>query len=351
MASIISQQKWPPTLEAWKAERGQPQERSTGTRMDYHNLEARLMQEKFSISFSNNGVAMQATNRVRTSNHVRARRGKVEGFSSAACRRLRQFLWKVDYSDAVAVTLTRPHSAEAELLGLRSSESTFDAMNKHIERFEFVRSLIWRKEVTAQGEVHYHCVLVPSASFDAVEAAMLLVEEWIRQMLLDAHRNLASCGVDTSKIDAVPFDQYLNDSVEKMAEKMRKAHFDKRKPCIQCFGDNTGYVSYILNHQSKHKAYQCKTTGRTWGVWHRADLPLLQPDSIPTSKSEFYQVGRILRKVSRYRVNDERAPFGWYHTNGRRVQSHGRTVYFAKRLDGNLGERIREYLALLRSQA
>lgn len=320
--------------------------------MNYHNLESRLMQAKYSISLSANGVAMQSTRRIRTSNHVRAKRGKVEGFSAAACRRLRQFLWKVDYTSAVAVTLTRPHSAEAELLGLRSSEVAFDSMSRDIRLLDFVRSLIWRKEVTAQGEVHYHCVLIPSESFDAVEAAMLLVEEWIRQMLIDARRTVDAFGVvDATTEQSTVFNGYLSESVEKISQKMRKAHFDKRRPCIQSFGDNSGYVAYILNHQSKHKAYQCKTTGRTWGVWNRKNVPFLTADLEGVSDKEFYQVGRILRKVSRYRVNDERAPFGWYHTNGRRVQSHGRTVYFAKRLDGNLSARIREYLALLRSHA
>lgn len=327
--------------------------------MDYCRLTASIMQAKFHLVTSNNGVALQAVKRGIVSKHPRAKRGEVKGFSTASCRRLRHLLFKVDYSKAVAVTLTRPCSHDAEFFALRDSETAFEQMNRHAGRFPFVKSLIWRKEVQENGTPHYHCILIPSDGFEGVAAGEMLVEAWIKEVFGSFRSALAliASQVEASgdSLQAVldadakeAFEAWSRAKRQELETKMRKAHHDKRRPCIRSFDDSTGYVRYVLDHQSKHKDYQAKTTGRAWGVWNRSKLPTADYGFEDLTEEEFYRLGRCLRKVARYRVNDSRSPFGWYHSSGRRVQQNGITDYFGRLTDGSLSSAIKAYLEGMR---
>lgn len=318
--------------------------------MDYSRLSAHIMQAKYHVVMLNNGVALQAVRRIRQGNHTRGKRGDVKGFSSASCRRLRHLLFKVDYSNAVAVTLTRPNSLDADFFGLRSPEVAFDGLNKDASRLSFVRSLIWRKEVQENGMPHYHCILIPSDGVNPLEAGHMLVDAWMKKLFMDVRKDSSFFQEEVKGgIPCKVIDCYCLERLRTLENKVRKAHNDKRRPAIRTFDDTSGFVRYVLDHQSKHKDYQAKTTGRAWGVWNRSSLPLLPFDFEDLTADEFYRLGRCLRKVTRYRVNDKRAVFGWYHTSGRRVQGHGITDYFGKLIDGSLAAPIKAYLALLRS--
>lgn len=243
-----------------------------------------------------------------------AKRGKVKGFSRASARRMRQFVFRLDYSDAVAVTLTHPVVMD----GMRGPEAAFDAMRKVSKRFPWLRALLWRKEVQRNGNAHYHTVLWPSVGVDCRFAAEEFLNAWIDTCL--AGWDVPSCFVDSVR------------------QSMERAHHDKKSPAVRVMPGSC-YVRYILDHSSKHKREQAQTTGRAWGVWNRANLKFVIPKEYDLTEHQFYVTNRILRKVCRYAL---KAPcsFGWKHSRGRRSNGWGTTVYFGRTNDGGLADKI-----------
>lgn len=321
--------------------------------MNKNTLVQQLRQVKYSLVLTSNGVAVRINRGlVMSSNHKRAKRGKVEGFSKASARRLKYLLQHLECKDAraVSVTLTRPHSEKAELIGIRSSEDAFADISRLIGRYDYIKALLWRKEVTRNGEVHYHCVLFPADSFDAEEAAALLVEEWISQLMHGVKRSVAEFASEApSEAEAKAFNDWLEAEAEAWREKMRKAHLSPKKPCYSLLGDNTGILFYIFDHQSKHKSIQARTTGRVWGVINRKNLPLSEEEIIrmPT-EDEVNKIKRVLGKHNRYSLKAD-CVFGYKHSRAKRGFSNGTTVYFGRYCSGTLSEDVVRYLDLIRS--
>lgn len=304
--------------------------------MDYSKLHAHIMQPKFHVRFSSNGVEMQSFHRATYIPQHPARRGTVKGFSLASARRMRHMLFKPDYSNCVAVTLTRS-SGYWDFADWRTPEDAFELLQTYRCRMPFIKSLIWRKEVQCNGTPHYHCILFPADGWEPRLAAEMLVTSWI-DTLYSGYR-LHDAGSD----------EQWQRTIEQDKDKARRAHHDNKRPSIQTFHDSTGYVRYLLDHQSKHKREQAKTVGRVWGVWNRAGLPLDRSFTSGVSESEWWSLGRVLRKVARYALPASDAPFGYVHSSGRRLQSHGDTVYFGRTIDGRLGRDLKRYLDMIRN--
>lgn len=281
--------------------------------MNNDRLIERRKQVKYRLSGSANGVSLVSTWRGNAKGGNIGKRGKVVGFSVASARRLRHLLFGVDYTDAVAVTLTHP----IVMNNMRGPEAAFDALRKTSNRLP-LRSLIWRKEVQCAGTPHYHCILFPAEGVEPAVAAEILVESWINECVN---------GCDAPEI--------FKDS---MRADMVKAHHDKRpwKKSIRVMNGSC-YVRYILDHESKHKKEQARTEGRAWGVWNRSRLPRLFPEDVELTDSEYWLLSRIMRKVTRYSVKCD-CVFGWRHTRGRRARGIGVVDYFARRNDGRLAE-------------
>jgi hypothetical protein len=257
------------------------------------------------------------------------KRGKVQGFSRASARRLRHLLAGVDYSNAVAVTLTHPIVMDF----MRGPEAAFNSLNKHRKSLP-LRALIWRKEVQKCGTPHYHCIAFPSDGVDRVEAGEKLVSSWISE-----------CVAGFGEASAVSVQGVLGEALHAFRDKMMKdmidAHHQRRRPAI-CVLDGSRYLRYILDHQSKHKQEQARTEGRAWGVWDRANLPRVIPEEWELDEVQALIARRILRKVTRYAIKCP-CSFGWKHTKGRLAHA-GVVDYFARCNDGSLASRLLEYL-------
>lgn len=298
--------------------------------MDYDTLYGAVMQPKYHIHLSANGVEMQSVHRVTYIPVNPAKRGKIRGFSAASARRMRHFLYKPDYSNCCAVTLTRP--LFGDMCGCASPEEAFDMLCKHQKRLPFLKSLIWRKEVQRNGTSHFHCILFPSKDYDARESGESLVQAWI----------------DALFSKPCPLPEEFKEIRDREYKKTFKAHHDKRRPSVRVFYESGGYVRYMLDHQSKHKDYQSKTVGRVWGVWNRSGLPLAKGVTSDITEREWWALGRVLRKATRYRLQDSGKPFGYVHSHGRSLSSHGDTVYFGRTLTGRLASDIKRYLEMIR---
>lgn len=284
--------------------------------MNNDRLIERRKQVKYRLKGTANGVSLVSTWRGSAKGGNIGKRGKVVGFSVASARRLRHLLFSVDYTDAVAVTLTHPPVMDVML----GPEVAFEALGRISSRMPWLKALIWRKEVQCSGTPHYHCILFPAEGVEPSEAAEKLVESWINECVNGF--NALQVFKDHMRLDMI------------------NAHHDKRRPSIVVM-DGSCYVRYILDHESKHKKEQSRTEGRAWGVWNRSKLPRLFPDDVEITEAQYWQASRILRKVTRYRLQCP-CVFGWRHSRGRRARGVGVVDYFARMNDGRLARQVLE---------
>ena len=286
--------------------------------MNNDRLLERRKQVKYRLAGSANGVSLSSTFRGNAKGGNVGKRGKVVGFSIASARRLRHLLFGVDYTDAVAVTLTHPLLLDC----MKGPEVAFDSLRMVAKRWPWLRSLIWRKEVQGNGTPHYHCILFPSYGVEPAVAAEMLVDAWICECVrgFDAMQ----CFKDNMRADMV------------------KAHHDKRRPAVVVM-DGSCYVRYILDHESKHKKEQARTEGRAWGVWNRSRLPRILPENVELTDAEYWLLSRILRKATRYSIKCD-CVFGWRHTRGRRARGVGVVDFFARCNDGGFARQVLEYV-------
>jgi hypothetical protein len=276
-------------------------------------------QAKYRVVVNANGISLQSRWRGNASGGNHGKRGKVEGFSKASARRFRHLLFSVDYSHAVAVTLTHPIMLD----GMRGPEAAFEAIRSNSCRMPWLKSLIWRKEVTRAGMPHYHVVLFPVDDVAPLDAADALIASWIDACL--------DCWALPKGLEAVR-DKYRAD--------MYEAH-GKRAVKVM---DGSCYVRYLLDHQSKHKVEQAHTSGRPWGVWNRVALPLVPGLSDDfDSDAQYWAYSRILRKASRYLIKAD-CVFGRRHSRGRRASGIGKVDYFALKIDGAFGALVKQFV-------
>lgn len=239
------------------------------------------------------------------------KRGKVRGFSLASARRLRELLFKCDFrprgKGVVGLCFTLPKEAQSQ-----DGEDVFAVMRRHPP--EELVSLVWRKEVQRNGRVHYHAV-VWSSKPNPLPVAGSLLHSWCKlvakrcsnpqnvegRMLWAHFRGLeAFCSQDLPA-----------STVERVCASC---------PALTAIDSQGQGVRYLIDHSSKHKVYQAKTTGRPWGVWARNRLPILPPGTsiyARLSDKDEVELTRILRRLSRYWV-PARCVFGWHWCRGRR---------------------------------
>lgn len=289
-------------------------------------------QAKFRLVASPNGVSLASSYRGAIQGGKVHMRGKVKGFSRASARRFRHLLFGVDYSTAVAVTLTHPVVMD----GMRGPERAFDALASNSKRLPWLRAMIWRKEVQRNGTPHYHCILFPSDGFED-SAAESLVKSWIDSCL--AGWRVPARPPQTTACVLADVPPCFSDSVR---SDMMKAHHDCRRPAIVKM-DGSCYVRYLLDHESKHKREQAETSGRPWGVWNRSNLPTIDGFDCELTERQYWAAARILRKVCRYRIKAG-CLFGWRHSRGRRASGIGRMDYFGRSNDGEMAHKIMPFV-------
>lgn len=243
-------------------------------------------------------------------------RGKVEGFSLASARRLRETLFRCDFRPAgmgvLGLCFTLPKEAKAG-----DGEDVWAYMRKHAkELFGGVVSLVWRKEVQRNGREHYHAVLWSSKP-NPLPMAGALIRTWCKRVA-------AKCDnpdVVERKMLWTHFrgnDGFLDIDLPEGA----LIHVLESVPAFTVIDSQGQGVRYLIDHSSKHKKHQSATSGRAWGVWNRSRLPRLPSDAsvhVRLSPREEMELARILRHLSRYWIQ---APcvFGWRWCRGRQFK-------------------------------
>lgn len=263
------------------------------------------------VELTPNGIRYTRRYRVEKMRKGGGKRGKVEGFSLASARRLRELLFKCDFrargKGVVGLCFTLPKEAQSQ-----DGEDVFAVMRRHPP--EELVSLVWRKEVQRNGRVHYHAV-VWSSKPNPLPVAGALLRSWCK---LVAKRCSNPQDVEGRMLwtHFRGFEAFCSQDLPASAVERVCASCPALTPI-----DSQGQgVRYLIDHSSKHKRHQAKTVGRPWGVWARNRLPLLPPGSTIGSRlspQEGNELARILRRLSRYWV---KAPcvFGWRWCRGRR---------------------------------
>lgn len=234
------------------------------------------------------------------------KRGKQVGCSRQSMRRFRLKLIRYSYDNSFACALTVPNYVGTE------PENAFKSIGRHIERFG-VSALVWRKEVTRRLRVHYHLIVWPFPGFDCCDCFGRLVRAWVDALFIGATCSGQLCaelGWDPGDWSLIEREHpgMIEDTLNRLAvhrdiladargKALRVNLCDKN---FRVIDSKDGYIRYILDHTSKHKDYQAKTTGRPWGVMGSPPSDNALP--VGLTDSQICLLLRVLRKSSRYRV-------------------------------------------------
>lgn len=256
------------------------------------------------------------------------KRGTIHGFSRAAARRLKETLFRCDFRApgmfVVGVCLTLPREAAPGV-----GETVWKQIHRKQARIPSLVSLVWRKELQMNGREHYHAILW-SDDPDTLKSVGTLVRMWCRLVAMrcpqpdrvERRMIWSHCRGNEKSFDVAP-PPLSGEDIAAQAQFWREEYLTQLVdscPCLTPIDGQGRGVRYLIDHASQHKSYQALTTGRAWGIWHRARLPKIPPGASLLSRltrSEEYALARLLRHLSRYRRS---APcvFGWKWHPGRR---------------------------------
>lgn len=274
------------------------------------------------------------------------KRGIIKGFSRRSAMRFRQKLICFDYSNSFEMALTSPPYA------IKKPEEVLRYISNNIKTLGDM-SIVWRKEVTKKGTVHYHLIVW---SHNHSYAYKRLCEYWSNGLF---PRDFDYSTIVDDIIDGINghnIDKVFNDCLEVQIinayEKglpVNQGQVDIleyknlcdwcRSRCLQVNEhksknfrsiEGVGFIKYILDHTSKHKEYQAQTLGRAWGIINKASIPQSIPDDFEMSGSQFDVFLRFLGKMSRYRL-PKACVFGSSLTHRRKYNSSriwGRSAQF-----------------------
>jgi len=230
--------------------------------------------------------------------HLRAKRGVVEGWSESASRRNIQFLRSVDERQLSETADGTPIYAIAVTLTLKDCPATPDDWHKlrraYIERLRrmgLYRSH-WVTEWQRRGVPHLHGVFW----FPAGVHPAHIIGHWVK---LSAPYGAGVRGQHYSNLhDAVGWFKYVSKHTARGAR-----HYQR--------------------HPDNIPAAWLKRTGRVWG--HTGHWPVQGPVEFEISSEAFHRLRRILRN---WRIADARAQgdFSRVKLSRRMLQSHRREL-------------------------
>lgn len=281
------------------------------------------------------------------SNIVQKKRGQIKGFSRRSAMRFKQKLICFDYSNAFEMALTSPPYA------IKKPEEVLTYIHKNIKTLGDI-SVVWRKEVTRNGIPHYHLIVWTSLnhsyahskicdywssglfprSFDYTSIVDDIYqglnpvneEKWREETAQIGMLNLIEkgCRLCEHQYNLLP-QKTLCDWCRARTLKVNE-HKETNFRNIE----GIGFIKYILDHTSKHKEYQAKTTGRAWGIINKASIPRSLTDDFEMSRSQFDVFLRFLGKMSRYKL-PKACVFGSHLTHRKQYNSSrvwGRSAQF-----------------------
>ena len=207
----------------------------------------------------------------RRNDHMRAKRGVVEGWSEGATRRNTQFLMSVREDDltgaGVALTLTLKECPPTAADWHRLRRAWIERMR----RAGMVR-LHWVTEWQRRGVPHLHCAIWFATGYDTITP----IDAWVD--LAGEPYGAGHRGQHARKIDGpVGWFQYLSKHAAR------------------------GVKHYQRNHENIPEGWQSKT-GRVWG--YSGDWPLAQPRQFGLHSDGWFALRRMVRS---WRRSDARA--------------------------------------------
>lgn len=190
-------------------------------------------------------------------------RGKVEGFSSASCRRLKAALMKmyVPGCDRVAITYTMPGKISPEDWRL-----LIKRWRQNLLRYGL--GCIWRIELQRRGTPHLHIVGY-ARDFKEVGGYWLA---WVR-----------AC--DSLRLGEIPLTSYDGFLVYGYV-----GHWVK----------GTRWYAYLSAHTAKRKSSQLGWLGRQWGIVNRDLFKVRNSRPLQMSRFVSVRVCRALRRMYHY---------------------------------------------------
>lgn len=246
------------------------------------------------------------------------KRGSIIGFSAKSSQRLRELLFKVDWVNyqTFGITLTVPQWSNA------NATEEFSNIAKH---YPYSYSLIWRKEVQANGKEHYHCIMIGDDLVVLLKESMELIRQW---------RNAICKHIDKPKFKELHPEKK---ATQKQARALKD--YADSKGALKYIESTSYALGYLCDHTSKHKAYQAQTEGRAWGVIHRKKLPLSIPEEVDLTGLTIRQVSNLLkysRRMSKKRIPCKTALFGYRLSNGRMIGNKGQHVIISQSIAKSL---------------
>lgn len=242
-----------------------------------------------------------------------SKRGNILGFSAHSAQRFRELLFKVDWDNyhAISITLTVPSWSNVNVT------VQFESIIKGFSKFcKF--PLIWRKEVQKNGKEHYHTIMLSNELSALANAGSALRCKW--------------CELAIASVDKEVFKK-LHPLVkpDKRNYKKLKDYADSQG-CIKFIDSTSEAITYLCDHTSKHKEYQAQTEGRAWGVLNRNSLPLVVPQEVSLKGLTERQVLNLLkysRRMSKKQIPCSTALFGYKWSNGRMMSNLGSHIVFS----------------------
>ena len=269
------------------------------------------------VELTPNGIRYSRSRPLVSATKGGGKRGKVQGFSRAAARRFRELLFRCDFHPkgmtVVGVCLTLPREAFPGV-----GEVIWSQMRTHCKHLPGLVALVWRKELQGNGREHFHAV-VWSDDTSSLRTVGALVKTWCRlvakrcsnpkqteRRMLKAH-----CKGKAGLFDAVLLPSTGDTSLSKLIDAI---------PCLSAVDAIGKGVQYLIDHTSRYKRHQAKTTGRVYGVWNRKRLPMLPPEAsryVSLERPEEYATRRLLQRLTRFPMK-VRCDFGTKMSRGRR---------------------------------
>lgn len=227
---------------------------------------------RFSVEVYPHGRRLVSHTRITPPSQRGQQRGKVNGLSIKSRQRLQAFLLEHEGpygSICWALDLTVPGPELAR-------ESSGDLRRAYLQRLQRAGcAVVWRKEIQPDrgtcGVEHWHCILWAPPSLSSSVA----VSWWWESL-----ENLGAVewrGRRATR-DRLP------------GARRYSAHI---APLV---GDRTARYRYLLEHTSKRKEEQAKTSGRAWGIAGKELFVESQGEKLVLDRAVYYDLLRLERR-------------------------------------------------------
>jgi len=198
-------------------------------------------------------------------------RGKIEGFSHAARRKMRYFTAKISrQSKALHVCLTYPEEYPKDPTLWKAHLGSF---LKRLDREYGKHAVIWRMEFQVRGAPHFHLLIFFSTFLPISKSTLFEVRDFVASAWFEV------CGkISEEHLEA-------GTSVERVRSLVGLMKYMAKPETLQESQEGT-----------EDPAGEGLGVGRRWGAWNRKLLPI-DLEEVRVSEKDAFFVRRILRKL------------------------------------------------------